>query len=70
MNTQRDFIALNIASLTVSDSCDAETDRLGRVLRPRVSDSGHAVYARRIVHDELYQIRAVVSQWISHNRIY
>jgi len=66
----RDFIALNIALLTVSDSRTAVTDRSGRVLRQRVSDSEHVVYAQRIVRDDLYQIRALISQWVSRNGIY
>ncbi len=62
---QREFVALNIAVLTVSDSRTEETDKSGKLLAGRLTDAGHALAAKRIVPDEVYTIRAVVAGWIA-----
>lgn len=59
------FIALNIAVLTVSDSRTADDDGSGNVLVERIKQAGHRVFAKKIVADDSYQIRAVVSCWIA-----
>ena len=61
---QRDFIALGIAVLTVSDSRTEETDKSGKFLTSRVETAGHILRDKRIVADDIYAIRAVVSHWI------
>jgi len=62
---QREFVALNIAVLTVSDSRTEETDKSGKLLAGRLADAGHTLAAKRIVPDEIYTIRAVVAGWIA-----
>lgn len=57
--------ALNIAVLTVSDTRDEETDTSGRYLAEAVNEAGHNLVAKKIVKDDKYQLRAVVSQWIA-----
>lgn len=61
----RDFVPLGIAVLTVSDSRDEQTDKSGRLLVERLTGAGHRLAAKRIVPDDIYAIRAVVSQWIA-----
>jgi molybdenum cofactor biosynthesis protein B len=63
------FISLGIAVLTVSDSRGYEEDDSGDLLANRIVDSGHALVERCITPDNIYQIRAVVSQWIADQRI-
>ena len=66
MTTDRpEFIALRVAVLTVSDSRTEATDKSGRLLAERLEAAGHAVADRRIVADDLYAVRAVVSTWIA-----
>lgn len=65
MGQERDFIPLNIAILTVSDTRTEETDTSGKTLVERLTGAGHRLADRRIVPDDIYQIRAVVSQWIA-----
>src|SRR5690606_25790732 len=60
------FEALRIAVLTVSDTRNLETDESGEVLQTRLLDAGHALAERRLIRDDIYDIRAVVSQWIAH----
>jgi len=69
MGREREFIPLNIAVLTVSDSRTLEDDKSGRVLVERLGDAGHRLHARQIVRDDIYAIRAVVSQWIADEHV-
>lgn len=61
----REFVPVGIAVLTVSDSRDEQTDKSGRLLAERLTGAGHRLAAKRIVPDDIYAIRAVVSQWIA-----
>ncbi|MFZ5580023.1 MAG: molybdenum cofactor biosynthesis protein B [Pseudomonadota bacterium] len=65
MTAERDFIPLNIAILTVSDTRVLANDSSGQTLVERVENAGHRVHARRIVRDDIYAIRSVVSEWIA-----
>ena len=59
------FIPLQIAILTVSDTRSLETDTSGQFLVDALTDAGHLLADRRIVKDDIYQIRAVLSAWIA-----
>lgn len=61
----RDFLPLNIAVLTVSDTRTAETDRSGDTLVARLEGAGHRLAQRRICRDDVYAMRAIVSGWIA-----
>lgn len=65
MSDPRQFTPLNIAVLTVSDTRTEATDSSGRLLVERLQNTGHRLAAKRIVPDDIYQIRAVVSAWIA-----
>lgn len=66
--TERAFIPLSIAVLTVSDSRTEDDDISGKTLVERIQKGGHAVYEKAIVKDDIYQIRSQISQWIADNR--
>jgi molybdenum cofactor biosynthesis protein B len=57
---------LKIAVLTVSDTRTPETDTSGDFLVNALTEAGHKLAERRIVSDDIHQIRAVVSQWIAN----
>ncbi|WP_299232623.1 molybdenum cofactor biosynthesis protein B [uncultured Halomonas sp.] len=59
------MIPLSIAVLTVSDTRTEETDRSGQALVERLERTGHLLGDKRIVRDDIYQIRAVVAAWIA-----
>lgn len=59
------FTPLNIAVLTVSDTRGFDEDGSGDLLTAHLSESGHNLVERRIVPDDIYQVRAVVSEWIA-----
>jgi len=65
VNMEQIFIPVNIALLTVSDTRTTENDTSGKVLRERLQDAGHQLAEQCIVIDDIYQIRATVSQWIA-----
>lgn len=62
---ERSFIPLKIAVLTVSDTRDEADDKSGKLLVDRLQQFGHQCYEKRIVSDDIYQIRAVLSVWIA-----
>ena len=57
--------ALKVAVLTVSDTRTQETDTSGAFLEAALRDAGHDIADRQIVIDDVYQLRAIVSQWIA-----
>lgn len=69
MKQERQFIPLNIAVLTVSDSRTEETDKSGQTLVQRLTDVGHKLAEKVIVPDDVYDIRAVISRWIADKDI-
>ena len=69
MNQKRDFIPLNIAVLTVSDSRDEASDKSGALLVSLLTDSGHQALQKAIVPDDKYRIREVISRWIADESI-
>ncbi len=65
----REFIPVTIAVLTVSDSRTEADDKSGRLLAGRLREAGHELFEKLIVRDDVYQIRAAVSQWIAEPRV-
>ena len=57
--------ALKVAVLTVSDTRTQETDTSGALLEGALREAGHEIADRQIVIDDVYQLRAIVSQWIA-----
>lgn len=65
MSEEREFIPLNIAVLTVSDSRDESSDKSGPLLVRYLTEAGHRLAEKTIVPDDKYRIREVVSRWIA-----
>ncbi|MCG7899837.1 MAG: molybdenum cofactor biosynthesis protein B [Candidatus Thiodiazotropha weberae] len=66
MSDERQFIPLNISVMTVSDSRTEENDKSGQKLKSMLEEAGHQLADKRIVKDDRYQIRAVMSEWIAN----
>lgn len=64
-SAKAEFIPLNIAVLTVSDTRVDENDTSGQALVQCLQDAGHTLVEKVIVKDDVYQMRAVTSQWIA-----
>ena len=65
MHKDADFIPLNIAILTLSDSRTFENDTSGQTLVDALEAAGHNLAARELCKDEIYTSRAIVSAWIA-----
>jgi len=66
---ERHFVSLAIAVLTVSDTRKEENDTSGKVLAQRLTDAGHRLADKAIVPDNIYKIRARLSNWIARDDI-
>lgn len=60
-----EFVPLNIAVLTVSDTRTEENDTSGQLLVEKLTEAGHKLTDKQIVVDDKYKLRAVVSNWIA-----
>ncbi len=64
ISTKVDFIPLNIAVLVVSDSRAEADDKSGKMLVKLLTQTGHSLADKQFVTDDIYEIRAVVSNWV------
>ena len=65
MTAHADFIPLQIAVLTVSDSRTLAEDASGDYLVHALADAGHVLHERVLLPDDRYRLRAQVSLWIA-----
>lgn len=63
------FSALGLAVLTVSDTRHTDNDTSGDYLAGALADAGHDLIDRSLVKDDIYAIRAIVSQWIAQSTV-
>ena len=69
MGQDRDFIPLNIAVLTISDSREETNDKSGSSLVKFLTEAGHRLAEKSIVPDDKYRIREVISRWIVNESV-
>lgn len=65
----QDFRPANIAVLTVSDTRTEENDTSGQFLVNALTEAGHQLVDKKIVIDDVYKIRAIISQWIADENV-
>lgn len=65
----RQFIPLNIAVLTVSDTRALDDDKSGATLAERLTAAGHKLATRNIVPDDVERIQGQVKIWIADPNI-
>src|SRR5260370_37521325 len=65
IDESKQFVALKIAVLTVSDTRELADDKSGATLAERIAKAGHAVADRAVVTDDVEKIRARVRAWIA-----
>jgi len=65
MSAANEFEPLKVAVLTVSDTRSLETDTSGAYLQEQLLAVGHRIVVRALVPDDIYQMRALVSDWIA-----
>ena len=57
IDTSIDFVAINIAVITISDSRTIKNDTSGDTLEKRIVDAGHQMIKRIIIPDDLKRIK-------------
>ena len=60
IDTSIDFVSINIAVITISDSRTIENDTSGDTLEKRIKDSGHNLLKRIIIPDDVQQIKDIL----------
>ncbi|MGY6552000.1 MAG: molybdenum cofactor biosynthesis protein B [Erythrobacter sp.] len=60
----RQFQAINIAVLTVSDTRTPDNDTSGDILSQRITDAGHNLAARKIIRDDAALLAAQFDAWV------
>ena len=61
----KQFIPLNIAVLTISDTRSLADDKSGTTLSERIVAAGHKLAAREIIVDDVEAIRGIIKKWIA-----
>ncbi len=69
INTERKFLPVNIAVLTVSDTRTLKDDKSGNILVDRIEGAGHIVIDRSIVKDEKNILVKRLQDWISKDDV-
>jgi molybdenum cofactor biosynthesis protein B len=69
MAEPREFIPLNIAILTVSDTRTLADDKSGQILQERIAAAGHSVAGRQITRDDIVKIRRIVKAWMKRKDV-
>jgi molybdopterin adenylyltransferase len=67
---QREFFALELAVVTVSDTRTQENDVSGDVLQDALETAGHKTNQRHICKDDVYKLRALVATLIAEEAIH
>jgi len=57
IDTSLDFVPINIAVITISDSRTKENDTSGDTLEKRITDAGHKMIKRTIIPDDVSKIK-------------
>ena len=67
--TEREFIPVRIAVLTVSDTRKLENDKSGDILVKRLQAAGHILADRAIIRDERDQVADKLREWVASEAV-
>ena len=57
IDTSLDFVPINIAIITISDTRTIKDDTSGDILEGRINESGHKMIERTIIPDDVDKIK-------------
>ena len=66
---ERNFVPVSIALLTISDTRMIKDDKSGDLLKSKILESGHILYDRKIVKDEIFEIQEISKKWIKNPEV-
>ena len=69
MSTHINFVPINIAVVTISDTRVLDNDKSGDVLEKRVLESNHKIISREIVKDDFDKISQLFQNLINNKKI-
>ena len=69
LDKTREFLPINFAILTISDTRTKETDKSGDLLKKLIKTSGHMIVKRQIVPDDQGLISRILVDWSSQEKI-
>ena len=67
--TERQFMPIGIAVMTVSDTRRPADDKSGDTLVERIAGAGHRLAGRVIVNDDVRQIRAAARKFLADKKV-
>ncbi len=70
VHANSEFRPLNIAVLTLSDTRTFDNDTSGDALVEMLTLAGHKLADRALCVDDIYQVRAIVSQWVADDSVH
>src|ERR1700759_269019 len=65
----KQFVPLNIAVLTISDTRSLTDDKSGATLAERIVAAGQKLPAREIIVDDVDAIRVIIKRWIADDGV-
>ena len=69
IDESRPFLPVRIAVLVVSDTRTLENDTSGDLLVARIEKAGHELADRRLLRDEVLDVRGLVQTWIDRKDV-
>ena len=63
------FKPVRVAVLTISDTRDEESDTSGQLLADRVTGAGHELADRKVVKDDVGDIRTQIKAWVASGAV-
>ena len=69
MSTHINFIPINIAVVTISDTRVLDNDKSGDILEKRILESNHKIISREIVKDDFDKISQLFKSLINNKKI-
>ena len=69
IDTSLDFVAINIAVITISDSRTKENDTSGNALEERIILAGHKLIERTIIRDDVNKIKEILVEMTKNKNI-
>ena len=68
-DSDREFLPVNIAIATISDTRTLENDKSGNLLEKMITESGHTIVDHRIVKDDKPTIIEMLKGWIVDKKV-
>ena len=69
IDTSLEFVPINIAVITISDSRTIENDTSGDILQKRINEAGHHMMKRTIIPDDISQIKETLESMSKQEEI-